>query len=199
MANTLNTRPSLLVRLRNAHDDEAWQQFISLYGPAVQRFARKRGLQDADAADVQQNVLAAVHDGLRQSHYDPRKGPFRGWLFGIVRHSLARFLNKQERIEHGAGDTAALERLHAEPDRESAESALWDQECKRQQFLWAAERVRSQVEPESWQAFWQTAVENRPAGDIARELNMRLGAVYTAKSRVLARIKQEIETMIGNE
>lgn len=195
MADTLNTRPSLLVRLRDARDDEAWRQFVAIYSPAIQRFAKKRGLQDADAADVQQTVLAAVSDGLARSNYDPAKGPFRGWLFGVVRHHLARFRNQEQRIEHGGGDTAAVQRLQAEPDRDDADSALWDRECKRQQFLWAAERVREQVEPASWQAFWQTAVENRPAAEVAQELNMRLGAVYTAKSRVLARIKTEIRTL----
>ena len=199
MADTLNTRPSLLVRLRDAGDAQAWQEFVEVYSPAIQRFARQRGLQDADAADLQQNVLAALSDGLKRFEYDRAKGTFRGWMFGVVRHQLARFLQKEHSAVVGAGDTAALDRMLAVPEPSDDESALWDHECKRQRFLWAAERVRSQVEPESWLAFWQTAVENRPAADVAKELNLRVGAVYTAKSRVLARIKREIESITGEE
>jgi RNA polymerase sigma factor (sigma-70 family) len=194
MAETLNTRPSLLVRLRDARDDTAWRQFVALYGPAILRFTRQRGLQDADAADVQQNVLAAVNQGL--GNFDAAKGSFRGWLFGIVRHQLRRLLDKHAKAGRAEGDTAALERLQDVPaPADDAESALWNQECKRQRFLWACDQVRGQVEPASWQAFWRTAVDNRPAADVAAELHMRVGAVYTAKSRVLARIRALIQEL----
>jgi RNA polymerase sigma-70 factor (ECF subfamily) len=188
----------LLVRLRDARDDAAWRQFVGLYAPVIERFARQRGLQEADALDLQQNVLAAVSEGLKKHSYDPAKGTFRGWLFGVVRHHMAQLARKERAGTRGSGDTDALEQLHAVPQPDAAESALWDEQCKRQLFLWAAERVREQVEPASWQAFWQIAVENRAVADVAASLGMRAGAVYTAKSRVLARIKREIES-IGDE
>ena len=99
----------------------------------------------------------------------------------------------------GAGDTAALDRMLAVPEPSDDESALWDHECKRQRFLWAAERVRTQVEPESWQAFWQTAVESRNAREVAEELGISVGAVYIARSRVLARLREQVQQMQGEE
>jgi RNA polymerase sigma-70 factor (ECF subfamily) len=195
MADSLQTRPSLLVRLHDARDDAAWRQFVELYAPVIERFARQRGLQEADALDLRQNVLAAVSEGLKKHSYDPAKGSFRAWLFGVVRHQLAQLARKERTGTRGAGDTDALEQLHAVPQPDDGASALWDEQCKRQLFLWAAERVRQQVEPASWQAFWQLAVENRAPSDVATALGMRVGAVYTAKSRVLARLKREIETV----
>jgi RNA polymerase sigma-70 factor (ECF subfamily) len=72
----------------------------------------------------------------------------------------------------------------------------WEMEYKRQCFLVAAQRVRPQVTEDSWHAFWQTAVEGRAASDVADELKLKLGTLYTAKSRVLALIKKEIQTLV---
>ena len=84
------TRASLLVRVRDATDGPAWVQFVQVYSPLIYGYARKRGLQDADAADVTQDVLAVVARSVRRLDYDPAKGSFRGWLFTVVRHQLAR-------------------------------------------------------------------------------------------------------------
>ena len=92
-----NTRASLLVRLRDHRDADAWRQFVGLYGPMVFRFARKRGLQEADAADFTQTVFQAVAGAIPEFDYDPRQGRFRGWLFAVVRRQLQKFLEKQAR------------------------------------------------------------------------------------------------------
>src|SRR6516225_4147415 len=86
MADSPNTRPSLLVRIRNAEDSQAWSQFVALYAPLVYGYARKRGMQDADAADLMQDVLRAVAGAAGRLEYDPLRGSFRGWLFTIVRN-----------------------------------------------------------------------------------------------------------------
>ena len=94
MADALLTRASLLVRLRDPKDRAAWQQFVELYGRLVYGFVRQRGLQDADAADLTQEVFLAVAQAAGRWQYDPRQGSFRGWLYGITRHKLARFPEK---------------------------------------------------------------------------------------------------------
>ena len=195
MADDLSTRPSLLVRLRDARDRDAWDLFAALYGPLVRRFARRAGLQDTDAADLEQAVLQAVNGAIGGFDYDPRQGTFRGWLFGIVRRQLAKWREAQQRQPRGAGDTAVQEQLEQVPERDADAEVAWEQEYRQQRFRWAAERVRDHVDAASWQAFWQTAVEDRGAAEVAQELGMSVGAVYTAKSRVLARIKQEIQLL----
>ena len=199
MADDLATRPSLLVRLRDARDTQAWDLFASLYRPLVQRFARKAGLQEADAADLEQAVLQAVNGAIGGFNYDPGKGAFRGWLFGIVQRQLARWRSTQARQPLGSGDTAVHERLAEEPAPRDDSQTLWENEYRLQRFRWAAERVRQHVDPVTWDAFWQTAVEGRSAAEAARALGLSVGAVYTAKSRMLARVKREIETLGGDE
>src|SRR5205807_9757390 len=90
-------RASLRLRLRDGHDREAWQEFVDLYAPMVYGFARRRGLQDADAADLMQEVLRAVSGAAGRLDYDPGKGTFRSWLFTVTRNKLYNFLDGRRR------------------------------------------------------------------------------------------------------
>src|SRR5947209_11041798 len=191
MGDTVSTRPSLLLRVRDSGDCEAWSQFVELYGPLVYHFARKRRLQDADAADLTQTVLQAVAGGVRRLDYDPARGSFRGWLFQVVRRQLRKFLDRERRAPQGCGGPDAGKLLDNQPCRD--EEALWDQEYERRLFLWAAEQVRDRFEEASWQAFWRTAVEGDGPRETALALGMSIGAVYTAKSRILDRIRKAIQ------
>ena len=192
MSDLLATRLSLLVRLRDARDDEAWTQFVEIYAPLVFGFARKHGLQDADAADLTQDVLQAVSGGIRRLDYDPRRGSFRGWLFTVVRNKLRNFLAAQKRPGRVTGDTDTQQRLQEVPAREEDQTDWWDQEYERRVFAWAAEQVRGAFQDSTWQAFWQTAVEGKTGPEVARALGMSVAAVYLAKGRVMERLKQII-------
>jgi RNA polymerase sigma factor (sigma-70 family) len=193
------TRPSLLIRIRDPKDAEAWSQFVDLYGPVVYQFSRKRGLQDADAADLTQTVLQALSREIRRWDYDTRRGLFRGWLFALVRNQFHKFLYQRRHLERGSGDTDAHRLLAQQPAPEGDEEQLWEQEYRRRLLHWAADNVRDSFEESSWQAFWQTAVAGEKPKDVAARLGMTVGAVYMAKSRVLDRIKREIEQLQDEE
>jgi RNA polymerase sigma-70 factor (ECF subfamily) len=188
------TRLSLLLRLRDPQDAEAWRQFVQVYAAVVYGFARKRGLQDADAADLMQDVFRSVAAAAGRLQYDRTRGTFRAWLYTVTRNKLYNFLTGRRRREHASGDSdgrALLEAHPAPPDG----AAEWDQEYERRVFAWAAERVRGEFSDPTWQAFWQTAVDNVAAKDVGSRLGMSPGAVYVAKSRVLARLREEIQQL----
>jgi RNA polymerase sigma factor (sigma-70 family) len=197
MSDALATRLSLLVRLRDARDDGAWSQFVELYAPLVFGFARKHGLQDADAADLTQDVLQAVSGGIRRLDYDAGRGSFRGWLFTVARNKLRNFLAAQRRPGRATGDSAAQQRFEELPAREEEQSAWWDQEYERRVFAWAAEQARGAFRDSTWQAFWQTAVEGKTGPEVARMLGMTVAAVYLAKGRVMERLKAIIREALG--
>src|SRR5438105_14026298 len=111
MADSVSTRPSLLVRIRDCQDHQAWGQFVEIYAPMVYGYALKQGLQDADAADLTQDVLRAVARSAARLNYDPARGTFRGWLFRVVRNELADFGAARRRHRPGSGDTAVKRRL----------------------------------------------------------------------------------------
>ena len=194
MADSPNTRPSLLVRIRNAEDSQAWSQFVALYAPLVYGYARKRGMQDADAADLMQDVLRAVAGAAGRLEYDPLRGSFRGWLFTVVRNKLRDFLGTRKRQCQGSGDPVAHKLLEQQPAPEGDE---WEQQYQRRLFAWGAEQIRGQVQETTWQAFWQTAVEGRSGKDVAAALGLTVAAVYLAKSRVMARLKEQIRQVEG--
>jgi RNA polymerase sigma-70 factor (ECF subfamily) len=195
MNDALLTRGSLLARLGDPQDRAAWQEFVKLYGGLVYGFVRQRGLQDADAADLTQEVFLAVAQRMGRWQYDPRQGTFRGWLFGLIRHKLARFLQHRAGQPVGSGDSNAQQALAQQPGPDGDLEAAWEREFQQHLFRLAAERVRDRFAPTTWQAFWQTAVEGKSGQETAAGLGMSVGAVYVARSRVLARIAEEVRQM----
>jgi RNA polymerase sigma factor (sigma-70 family) len=187
------TRPSLLLRLRDAADAEAWHLFVDLYAPLVYGLYRRHGLQDADAADLTQDVFRRVADAVRALDYDPRKGTFRGWLHTVARNRLRDWLAR--RCERGSGDSAVQQRLEEQPAPPAADPD-WDRDYERRVFAWAAGQVRHEFRDSTWQAFWLTAVEGRSGPAAAAALGLSLGAVQVAKSRVLARLKEVVAPLL---
>jgi RNA polymerase sigma-70 factor (ECF subfamily) len=194
MAELPTTRPSLLVRIRDSRDRDAWRQFVQVYGPVVYGYGRRRGLQDADAADLTQEVLRAVSLAARRLDYDRRRGSFCAWLFTVAHHKLHDLVARQKRPGRGSGDSGVQVWLEEQPARPE-DAALWDEEYERRLFTWAAEQVRGCFRETTWDAFWQSAVEGRSGKDVAEALGMTVAAVYLAKSRVMARLRREIRRL----
>lgn len=186
------TRASLLVRIRDPQDADAWAQFNRIYGPLVFRFARKHGFQDSDAADLTQEVLREVCRNISRFDYDPELGRFRGWLLTIARYTLSRMRKSKARQPHGTGDTETIRQLESVADDAGSMDQDWNEEYERTVFEWAAKEVRGHVLESTWEAFHRTTVEGRKPIVVARELGMSVGSVYVARNRVLTRLKEQI-------
>jgi RNA polymerase sigma factor (sigma-70 family) len=192
------TRVSLLVQLRDGTNHLAWGEFVKLYGPIVYGFARKRGLQDADAADLMQDVLRSVAKAIGRLEYDRTQGTFRGWLFTITRNKVFNFLSGRRIRPQGSGDTTTNRLLDtATADDESSDA--WEMEYQRRLAALAMDRIKHEFQDKTWRAFWLTAVEGTGAAEVAKQLAMSPGAIYVAKSRVLVRLKEEVEAMRRQE
>lgn len=189
------THPSLLLRLRDAGNAEAWQQFVEVYTPLIHGFCRQHGLQDADAADVSLDVMQAVAQAIGRFDYDPQRGRFRSWLLTITRNKLASHVARRKSESQRRVETAAIEWLEAPPTPE--ENSGWDTAYRRRLIEVASEDVRLEVRESTWQAFWQTVYEERDGQTVARNLGLSVGAVYIAKSRVLARLKARVRAIDG--
>ncbi len=192
------TRTSLLVQLRTGSNHSAWQEFVKLYGPIIYGFARKRGLQDADAADLMQDVLRSVSTAIGRLDYDRNHGTFRGWLFTIARNKIFNFLSARRIRPQGSGDTSTNRLLDSHPDTDDGSEA-WDMEYQRRLASLGMERIKSEFQDTTWRAFWLTAVEGASAAEASKQVGLSTGAIYVAKSRVLARLKEVVETMRRQE
>jgi RNA polymerase sigma-70 factor (ECF subfamily) len=187
------TRPSLVLRLRRLDDGLAWEEFVELYEPLIYRLARRKGLQDADARDLCQDVFRAVASAIGRWDPDPAKGRFRAWLFRIARNLIVNFLARQGRLPRGSGRTSVHELLESVPVDDTRAEAEFAAEFRRRAFRWAAEQVRKEFTDSTWQAFWRTGVENRPVAEVAAQLGLSAAAVYVARSRVLAKLRERVQ------
>jgi RNA polymerase sigma factor (sigma-70 family) len=189
------TRRSLVLRLRNLDDEAAWAEFVDVYEPLIVRLARRKGLQEADARDLCQDVFRAVAAAIDRWDPDPAKGRFRAWLFRIARNLLVNFLARERRQTRGSGRTSVQDLLDAQPATDAGAEAEFVAEFRRRAFRWAAQKVKNEFTESTWQAFWKTGVDNRPVSEVAAELGLSAGAVYIARSRVLARLRERVEQL----
>ena len=195
MQTSPETRPSLLLRLRNPQDEQAWREFLEIYEPLIERLARRRGLQHADARELVQEVLVAVSGAIDRWDPDETKGSFRGWLSTITRNLTINLLKREGRITRGTGDSEFARLMNEQPDPVGENTALFDLEYRRRLFQFAAEHVQEQFEEATWQAFWKTSVEQQPLVDVCEELGLSRGAIYVARSRVMAKLRKHIEKL----
>ena len=189
MTVTPSTRPSLIIRLRDPRDHEAWIEFVTLYEPVIYRLLRRSGLQDADGREVCQDVFLAVSRNVERWEVAPERGSFRGWLNKVTRNLVVSLIRHRRHrpTAHGGTDLDCL--FASLPDATGPESVDFDEELSRSCFRHAAAIVQTEVSAKAWQAFWQTAVEGLAPAEVARELEMSAGAIRVAKCRVLARLK----------
>jgi len=194
-----DTRHSLLLRLIDASDVAAWDEFVALYEPLVYRLARRKGLQHADAQEVVQEVLLSVSRAVEDWDPDRRRGRFRDWLFRIARNLTINFLTRPRHRPIGSGDSAVARWLEAQTDSGGEDSALFDLEYRRAVFHRAAEAVRLVVRTTTWDAFWLTSIAARPIEEVAEQIGMSVGSVYIARSRVMTRLQNEVRQFERDE
>ena len=194
MNNDASTRLSLLIRIQNHDDWESWNEFAEIYIPLIHRFACRQGLQEADAADLVQEVLRSVMRSIRKLKYDRNRGTFRGWLFQIARNKLKNHFGNVQRQPQGTGDVAML----ADRLVDSELNDMWERDYEQRVFEWAADQVRTRFSQCTWLAFWKSTVEQQSPTDVAGALGVSVGAVYIAKSRVLAQLKKKVNELREN-
>jgi RNA polymerase sigma-70 factor (ECF subfamily) len=192
------TSPTLLGRLRQQPADEAaWQEFVGRYGPRIHRWCRGWQLQDADAQDVTQIVLTRLAQRMQSFVYDPSRS-FRGWLRTLAQHAWSDFVSAGQRGGRASGDSATFECLHSLQARDDLLTRL-EAEFDHEILEEASARVQLRVEPDSWEAFRLITLEGLSGTEAAQRLGKEVSAVFKARSRVQALLRDEICKMEGDD
>ena len=191
MSSAPETRPSLLIRVRDPADHAAWREFVEIYRPVILRLAEHKGLQAADAEDIAQEVLVTVAKSVEQWEHDPKRAKFRTWLHCVANNAALDALTRKK-PDRGSGDAALEAVLDQRESKGGPGSDFLRLEYRREVFRWAARHVRPEFRPETWDAFWLTAVERRSVEAVAEELAKDAGAIYAARSRVMRRIREKV-------
>jgi RNA polymerase sigma-70 factor (ECF subfamily) len=185
----MDTSASLLERLRQPGQDQAWARFVELYTPLLYYWARRTGCGETEAADLVQEVLVVLLRKLPDFRYDQHKS-FRGWLRTVAR-------NCWRNLRRGAELPRAAQGMDLDQQAGPAEAdPFWEAEYRQRLVGRALELMQAEFQPNTWKACWECVVNGRPAADVARELGVRIGTVYAAKSRVLYRLRQELAGLL---
>ena len=189
------TSVTLLSQLRNADDESVWNQFAQLYRPAVYRFARRMGLQDADADDVAQRVLESVRAAFAKRPPEVGRIRFRSWIAASARNAAINYMQRDLRVR-GSGRSSVVESLHQLEDLSKTDAEqIWQHEEEVLLFRTAAAEVKSNCTEAVWAAFELTAIQGQSAPVVAQKLGVSTGVVYASRSRVLKRIRNIVEQL----
>jgi len=189
------TSGTLLRRVRSPLDQEAWNEFVELYGRRIYGWCRQWGLQEADAEDVTQDVLLRLASKMRDFAYDPSRS-FRGWLRTLTHHAWSDFLLDRKRPGAGSGDSQVVQALEQVEARDDLTRRL-DEEFTHALLEEASARVRLRVQGHTWEAFRLTAVEGKSGAEAAALLGIRVATVYVARSKVQKMLQDEVRKLEG--
>ncbi len=184
------TPVSLLERLRGPAEPDAWRRCAELFTPLLYHWAHRAGLSAPDAADLVQEVFLVLVQKLPEFRYD-RRGTFRGWLRTVTLNKW-REMHRRRQLPARDEDDPRLDELVAPDDSED----YGEVEFRRHLVDRALRLMKSEFQPTTWKACWEHVVSGRSAADVARELGVSVDAVYTAKSRVLRRLRAELDGLL---
>jgi RNA polymerase sigma-70 factor, ECF subfamily len=192
------TSETLLVRVKS-NDQEAWRRLVHLYGPLVYAWCRRFGLQEADAADVGQDVFRTVAESIAEFHHDRKGDTFRGWLQTVTRTRVVDFLRKRAHVANGVGGSDAQTTLLRIPDCQAEPGSSIEQTIENEDLLLirrAADMVLETCKEETRQAFLRVVIAGQHPADVAKDLGLTVNAVYLAKSHILRRIREEFSELV---
>jgi RNA polymerase sigma factor (sigma-70 family) len=184
-----DTRPSLLLRVRDRADDDSWSEFVALYEPLLLSYVRHRGLGEHDARDVVQNVFSTLLRTLPTFELDRGRGRFRSWLWRVAQNALVDWARRRKR--RATAEDEARENLPLAV--ESSEGELeeqWRRAHQRRVLEFVLQRVRGQANAVTWQCFEQHIVQGRRSAEVAAALGVTSNAVCVNSSRILTRVRE---------
>ncbi len=192
-----HTSATLLFRLRDLEDHEAWAAFVERYAPVVFTWCRRFALQDSDAADVTQDVLVKLMRSMREFRYEPGRGRFRGWLKTVTANAVRDLARSWEGRIRGSGDDTGREILNSlqAPAAIDALSAEIEAQYQNELLSRAADSIRERVKQNTWAAWELTSLQLLPAAKAAQELGISIGDVYVSRSRVNKMLGEEVQRL----
>ncbi len=180
------TRASLLIRIKNARDTDAWTQFHDLYAPLIYRYARGRGLGREDAEDVRSKCYEAIVRQIPTFDYNKAKGGFKAWLRTMVDRRVIDLFRKRREQQADTGDLRGLEDNQPSPDE------VWEKQWKHQHIKYCVELLRREVSQQTFEAFFMVVIDERPVAEVCDALGMNRNQIYKAKERMLRRVRKKM-------
>ena len=193
-----DTRSTLLARVQSPDNREAWEQFVLTYRPVIYRMARKRGMQDADAQDLAQAVLMRVAGAIDKWEKTDPTTRFRHWLRRVAKNAIITALTRSPK-DAAVGGTNVQDLLGEQPEVSTDVEQELALEYLREQYHRAAAIVQTDVTVETWRAFELSVIDGIPCDQVAELIGKSTGTVYAARSRVMRRLRDQVQQLEENE
>jgi RNA polymerase sigma-70 factor (ECF subfamily) len=188
-----------LLTAAQAGSDQAWSRLVDLYRPLLYRWLRRHDVPHDDAEELTQEVLAVVVQEIGRFEHNGRLGGFRRWLREITLHRALGFLRGRRLRVPAVGGSTFLAQTQQQIDSDDILAQQWDREFDQQVLAHLMQAIESELEPVTRAAFRLVALEDVPAEQAAERLGISVGAVYSAKSRVLRRLRQAAAGLVDDE
>ena len=192
MSDWPETSESLILRVKDPADSAAWSAFLAIYRPVVFRLARSRGLQDADADDLTQQVFVSIARSVNGWTSGEDSPPFRAWLYRVAHNEILKAITRRK-PDIGAGSSSVQQMLGGIPERDSDVTLELIHESRMEAFRWAADEIRHEFTVATWGMFWESTIEDKPVAEVAKSHERTKGAVYLARYRVTKRLKEKLD------
>ena len=184
------TNPSLILRIKDPQNAVAWNELIAIYRPVIYRLARRKGLLHEDAEDLVQGVFMSVAKAIDRWEHGGGQPRFRNWLGKIARNAIVNAITRVK-PDRATGASSVMQALASLPYEADTTRALIV-ECRLEAIRWAAREIQSKFSDATWAIFQSIAIEGRPAPEVAQVFQRTIGAVYAARCRVAARLREKV-------
>ena len=183
------TRRTLLARVRDRGDEDAWESFYELYAPLLYQYARRLGLSATDAEEVRDQCLEVVSRRMPEFEYDRKKGCFKGWLHRIV---SGRVIDLRRARQHEDPDSHDL---HTIPDPEPSPDDEWERRWRHRHLFYCLERLKERVPATSYEVFRRLLLDGATVPEVCADLGLNPNQVYKAKSQMLRRVRASMREL----
>jgi RNA polymerase sigma-70 factor, ECF subfamily len=184
------TNPSLILRIKDPQNALAWNELMAVYRPVIYRLARRKGLLHEDAEDLVQGVFLSVAKAIDRWEHGERQPRFRNWLGKIARNAIVNAITRAK-PDRATGTSSVMQALASLPEEADTTQVLIV-ECRLEAIRWAAREIQSEFSDATWAIFQSVAIEGRPAPEVAHVFQRTIGAVYAARCRVAARLREKV-------
>lgn len=198
-----HTRQTLLERLKNWEDRDAWQRFFDTYWKLIYSVSSRAGLNETEAREVVQDTVLTVSKKIKDFNYDPNVGRFRHWLLNVTKWEISKQLRRRRqeaerllRFQHLPSADSSVQadgvpQLSVPPNME----ALWDTEWQHHVMDLALQRLKAQVNPKHYQIFDFYVLKRWPMRKVTEAMGVNVGQVYMAKLRLSRILEKELNKL----
>lgn len=187
------TRASLLIRVRDRGDADAWRTFDAIYRPMLLRFAQAKGLGSEAAEEIAQQCMTAIGEHIGTFEYDPQKGRFKAWLRTMANNKVRNYFRDRRMAQAESGHLRGLEDDGDTPDETF--DKLW-----MQQHLWhCLGELQREVDAVTYEAFVAYVIEQKSVDEVCSALKIKPNNLYTIKWRMTDKVAERMRLLLDGE